>query len=142
MERSSQVHEAIADQSETLPPVGQHDVELLGEPLAASASAVHPQAIPARPRGPVTTANVLRLLDWQGFQCALTGRLLTPDAASLDHIIPLRDGGEHTIENAQVLHKAVNRAKGTLTNEQFIQLCREVVAYADGPAAPTHGPGA
>jgi hypothetical protein len=30
----------------------------------------------------------------------------------------------------QVLHKDVNRAKSTMTNEEFVQLCREVVEYA------------
>lgn len=75
-------------------------------------------------------SNVLRLLEWQDYRCALTGRSLTPDSASLDHIVPVRDGGEHTIENVQVLHKEVNRAKSTLTHEQFIQMCREVVDHA------------
>lgn len=78
----------------------------------------------------MTTANVLRLLEWQRFHCALTGRSLTPDTASLDHILPVRCGGEHRIENVQVLHKEVNRSKTTMTNEEFLQLCREVVAHA------------
>jgi 5-methylcytosine-specific restriction endonuclease McrA len=50
--------------------------------------------------------------------------------AALDHIVPVRCGGELVIENTQVLHKDVNRAKGSLTNDQFIQLCREVVEHA------------
>jgi 5-methylcytosine-specific restriction endonuclease McrA len=75
-------------------------------------------------------SNVLQLLEWQGYRCALTGRPLTPDTASLDHVVPVRNGGEHRIENVQVLHKDVNRAKSTMTNEEFVQLCREVVEYA------------
>jgi len=31
-----------------------------------------------------------------------------------------------------VLHKDVNRAKGSLTKEQFVALCREVVTWIDG----------
>lgn len=77
----------------------------------------------------MSTANVLRLLEWQRYRCALTGRPLEPQTASLDHIVPVRCGGQHRIENVQVLHKQVNRAKGTLTNEEFIQLCREVVEH-------------
>lgn len=77
----------------------------------------------------MTTANVLRLLAWQCYRCALTGRELTPETASLDHIIPVRCGGEHRIENAQVLHRDVNRAKTTMTNDEFVRLCREVVAH-------------
>ena len=83
-----------------------------------------------RPSGRVTTANVLQLLEHQRHCCALTGRELTPDTASLDHIIPVRCGGEHVIENTQVLHKDVNRAKTTMTNDEFVQLCREIVEHA------------
>jgi 5-methylcytosine-specific restriction endonuclease McrA len=78
----------------------------------------------------VSKANVLRLLEWQRYRCALTGRGLTPDTASLDHIVPVRAGGEHRIENVQVLHRDVNKAKTTMTSEEFIQLCREVVRHA------------
>ena len=81
--------------------------------------------------GPVSTSNVLRLLEYQNYRCALTGRVLTPKTAALDHIVPVRYGGEHVIENAQVLHKDVNRAKGSLTNEEFIGLCREVMNWMD-----------
>jgi 5-methylcytosine-specific restriction endonuclease McrA len=79
--------------------------------------------------GPVNVGNVLRLLERQKYRCALTGRPLTPELASLDHIVPVRCGGEHQIENAQVLHRNVNRAKTTMTNEEFISLCREVVKH-------------
>lgn len=77
----------------------------------------------------INATNVLRLLDWQGYRCALTGRRLTPETASLDHIVPVRDGGVHTIQNVQVLHKEVNRAKATMNSEQFIRMCHEVVDY-------------
>lgn len=82
-----------------------------------------------RPHGPVSTENVLRLLEYQQYRCALTGRELTPETAALDHIVPIRCGGQHLIENTQVLHKDVNRAKGSLTNEEFIRMCHEVVDH-------------
>jgi 5-methylcytosine-specific restriction endonuclease McrA len=93
---------------------------------------LHPEATStalSKPTGPVSTDNVMRLLDYQHCCCALTGRALTPDLASLDHVIPIRLGGEHLIENTQILHRDVNRSKGTLTNVEFIQLCEEVVAH-------------
>jgi len=77
----------------------------------------------------VQVQGILRLVKQQQYRCALTGRELTPETAALDHIVPVSRGGEQRIENAQVLHKEVNRAKGTLTNEEFIALCREVVAH-------------
>ena len=86
------------------------------------------------PKGPVSVENVLRLLEHQEHHCALTGRGLTPETAALDHIVPVRFGGEHLIENTQVLHKDVNRAKGSLTNDEFSGLCREVVRWSDRPA--------
>lgn len=86
---------------------------------------------PTNPRHRIS-ANALReLIETQGGCCALTGRELTPHSAVLDHKIAVSRGGRHTIENAQILHKIVNRAKHTLTNDEFIQLCREVVAHVD-----------
>ena len=82
-----------------------------------------------RPQGNVSVGNVLQLLEYQLYRCALTGRKLTPETAALDHIVPIRHGGEHVIENAQVLHKDANRAKGSLTADEFVQLCREVVLW-------------
>ena len=82
-----------------------------------------------RPHGNVSVGNVLQLLEYQSYRCALTGRKLTPETAALDHIVPIRCGGEHVIENAQVLHKDANRAKGSLTADEFVQLCREVVQW-------------
>ena len=100
---------------------------------------LHPEARAAMvtrsaPRGPVCIESVLLLLDYQQHRCALTGRRLTPQTAALDHIVPIRFGGEHVIENAQVLHKDVNRAKGSLTSDEFIGMCREVARWADAPS--------
>lgn len=79
----------------------------------------------------ITKREVLDLLESQSYCCALTGWELTPHTASLDHQIPVSRGGEHSISNAQALHEDVNRAKGTLTNEEFVTLCRAVVRHAD-----------
>ena len=110
----------------------QGDVVVLGEPSAPGETAVHPEAEPTiqRPVGKINVKSVLQLLEYQGYRCALTGRHLTPDEASLDHIVPVRDGGEHVIENAQILHRDVNRAKSVLSHDAFVQLCREVSSYA------------
>lgn len=79
----------------------------------------------------VTVQEVHDLLVRQDFRCALTGEPLDPSDASMDHILAVSRGGPHTIENAQILRKDVNRAKGTMTNEEFIVLCRAVVRHAD-----------
>jgi len=41
-------------------------------------------------------------------------------------MIAVRDGGTHDISNLQVLHVVVNRMKGTISNDEFIQWCQLV----------------
>lgn len=112
----------------------------VGNPSSKHQESLRPQAEAqlvnaATPHGQVSTENVLQLLEHQQYRCALTGRRLTPQTAALDHIVPIRRDGQHVIENTQVLHKDVNRAKGSLTSEEFIGLCREVVRWSDSPIA-------
>jgi 5-methylcytosine-specific restriction endonuclease McrA len=124
---------AIANpQPPAIPAARQDDVELLGEPSPAVQSPIRSKtkSTVERPAGKINVKNVMQLLEHQGYRCALTGRILTPELASLDHIVPVRDGGEHVIENTQVLHRDINRAKSILSNEDFIQMCREVAAFA------------
>ncbi|GEM_PF-649184 len=106
----------------------------VGDPESIRRQSIHPQeqtdmVTVARPIGNVSTENVLRLLEYQQYRCSLTGRELTPDSSALDHIVPIGCGGEHAIENTQVLHKDVNRAKGSMTNDEFIKLCRGVARW-------------
>ena len=75
----------------------------------------------------VTARQLLDLLQKQGFKCALTGRALTPDDCSLDHVVPRSKGGPHEIGNCQLVVAAANQAKGTMTHEEFVNLCRDVV---------------
>jgi hypothetical protein len=34
------------------------------------------------------------------------------------------------VENTQLLHRDVNRAKATMTTDEFVKLCREVDGHA------------
>lgn len=87
--------------------------------------------LPGRHRA-ICTRDLLNLLNAQKRRCALSGRVLEPANAAMDHILPVSRGGRHSIENVQLLEKALNRAKGTMTNEEFIGMCRAVVAWTDG----------
>ena len=113
-------------------PCLQERLASMGDTSTERRQSVYPESqtelvVSKKPDGKVNADNVLRLLEYQQYHCALSGRKLTPQIAALDHIVPIRYDGEHTIENTQVLHKDVNRAKGSLTNSEFIQLCHEVV---------------
>lgn len=66
--------------------------------------------------------------------CSLTGRTINlSDSRSyqLDHIIPRSKGGDSSLDNCQLTCREANQAKHELTLDEFITLCREVVAYFD-----------
>ncbi len=77
----------------------------------------------------ITAISLYKLIESQGFKCALTGWDLEPATASLDHIQPLSKGGSHLIDNAQVVHSLVNTAKGTLSTEEFVAICLAVATH-------------
>ena len=80
----------------------------------------------------VATRHELRkLVDRQGYKCSLSGAELSPSVAELDHVVSVADGGWHGVDNLQVLHKVVNRMKGTMGNDEFIQWCRLVADHAE-----------
>jgi len=76
----------------------------------------------------VSRQQLEELLKRQRKQCGLTGRKLQPSNVSLDHIWPLSRGGSATIENCQLVVREANAAKGSLTPDEFLKLCREVLA--------------
>lgn len=80
--------------------------------------------------GAVAAVNeIVGLIEKQDFRCALSGVTLKPEEASLDHVTPLSSGGTNEIFNLQWLHKDVNQAKGKMSNEEFIAMCRRVAAW-------------
>lgn len=66
------------------------------------------------------------LIARQEYRCALTGVELEPSTAEIDHVIAVKDGGDHSISNLQVLHRVVNRMKGAMDNDEFIRWCKLV----------------
>lgn len=80
----------------------------------------------------VTPGNLLAMMKQQDFKCAYTGVTLTPETASLDHIVPLSKGGEHCIGNVAIVHVDVNMSKSTLSLREYVELCRKIVHYFGG----------
>jgi hypothetical protein len=53
------------------------------------------------------------LLERDKWRCGICGkRIASRDDASMDHIVPLADGGEHALANVQAAHRKCNYAKG------------------------------
>jgi len=77
----------------------------------------------------VSGKGLMRMLQEQEYRCALSGEKLTPKAASLDHITPLSKGGQHVMSNVQIVSKAMNKMKGTMTQQEFIAVCKKVAQW-------------
>ena len=67
------------------------------------------------------------------FPCALTGRPLKfsePHTYEYDHIMPHSRGGDNSLSNLQILCPEANQAKGMMTDDEFKDLCKEVIIHA------------
>lgn len=72
---------------------------------------------------------LVKLIEKQGYRCAISGVELTPELASLDHIVPVSKGGEHAVDNVIWVHAEINRMKGQLSMDEFVSFCSKVVQY-------------
>lgn len=64
--------------------------------------------------------------------CYLSGReldLSKPRQVHFDHIVPRSSGGGSSLENLGVTTADANRAKGILSVEEFLLLCKDVLEY-------------
>lgn len=78
-------------------------------------------------RGNFTVWELWCKVKKQKLLCALTGRSLTSENLSVDHIIPLSKNGMNTIDNIQLVDKDANMARRCLSVEEFVKLCHDVV---------------
>jgi 5-methylcytosine-specific restriction endonuclease McrA len=65
-------------------------------------------------------------------KCYLTGETIDiEDTKSwqLDHIMPRSRGGSNNLDNADICLSRVNSAKGNMTNEEFINMCQNVIKH-------------
>lgn len=76
-----------------------------------------------------THDELRELIEMQRYRCALSGAQLTPENAQIDHIHPVKQGGDHSIDNLQWVHERVNRIKGSMSNEAFIKWCTRVARH-------------
>ena len=77
----------------------------------------------------ITLGELRRVLESQNYRCALTNQELTADNFALDHIIPLANGGDFSESNCQIVAAEVNRAKHTMSQDAFIEMCIRVAQH-------------
>jgi hypothetical protein len=77
-----------------------------------------------------TSSELMAMLKRQKYKCALSGAKLKPETAQLDHVEPLAEGGTNNIENLQWLDGQVNKAKGTMSQADFVRMCVMVAGHS------------
>ena len=73
------------------------------------------------------------LLKKQKGRCAISNIKLTPDTLTADHIIPFADKSKANIqissnENVWLVHKEVNRMKGSTSYDDLIKFCKSIIS--------------
>jgi 5-methylcytosine-specific restriction endonuclease McrA len=62
----------------------------------------------------VEDVDVAVLYERDGGRCGICGRKVSRDESTIDHIIPILLGGQHSYVNTQIAHGACNSSKGYL----------------------------
>ena len=78
----------------------------------------------------VTALSLWGLAKRQKCICPLSGRRITNENISVDHIVPLSKGGTHDISNLRLTVKESNIARQSMTDAEFVSLCRDVVNHS------------
>lgn len=81
--------------------------------------------------GLILPTDLYRIAKKQKLRCALTGEKLTNENISVDHIIPRSRGGTNVPDNLRLVILNANIARQALSDSDFLELCRKVVAWAD-----------
>ena len=81
-----------------------------------------------------TPSQLMMLIKSQGYKCAISGLDISdPSNAQLDHISPVSAGGNHAVSNLQWVHAKLNRMKGTMSQQEFLELCTAVARHTPCP---------
>ena len=54
---------------------------------------------------------------------------MTFDNMSLEHTVPLCRGGMNTPDNITIVTKDIQKMKGVMTGEEFVDLCKVVACH-------------
>lgn len=81
-----------------------------------------------------------QLLEKQKYRCPVSGRELTPENCMAAHKIPLRNGGEHCLENIYLVTDAVTHIKRHLADSELLELCSDIRQTLGGRRAKALSP--
>lgn len=79
--------------------------------------------------GELKPIDFWKLAKLQKMICPLTGRRLSSENISVDHIVPLSKGGKNLIDNFRLVDKHANLARLNYTDEEFFQLCQDIIQH-------------
>jgi hypothetical protein len=77
----------------------------------------------------ISYLDLFHLAKKQKLRCAISGIKLTNSNLSVDHIIPYSQGGQHTLENIQLVDLTINKMKLTNTLNDFLILIKTILDY-------------
>lgn len=78
----------------------------------------------------ITAEWLKKQLTAQDGKCGLSGRPIDLLTCEVDHILPRTRGGSDDLENLRLVCTRANEAKGNMTDEEFLALCREIIGRA------------
>lgn len=70
-------------------------------------------------RGEITKEQWLEMMEFFDWRCAYSDIILSKETRSVDHIVPLNNGGEHEIWNLVPMYKNYNCKKNTSNMEDW-----------------------
>lgn len=76
----------------------------------------------------ITAWDLWKIAKRQRLLCPLTGRYLTRKNISVDHIIPLSNGGTNNLSNLRFIDYHANLAKAMFSDEDLFNLAKDIVA--------------
>jgi 5-methylcytosine-specific restriction endonuclease McrA len=80
--------------------------------------------------GEISAFDLWKIAKKQKLKCALTGEKLTSENISIDHIVSKSKGGMNIPSNVRLVLKPINIARQTMTDNEFIELCKKVVNHS------------
>lgn len=87
----------------------------------------------ARERGQlevITKGDLWKVAKRQKMRCALSGKKLTNENISLDHILAMSRGGKNIIENIQLLDNSINLMKNSHLQDDFLEAVKSIYLYS------------